>query len=154
MLNRGRMQYSGGGSGEDKNMIARQMLFGGVSGWVTGFLAMKVGRAAAFAVGGGIIILQIANHQGYLKINWSRLQRDVGNATNKLTDGDKKNWTNKLEKRLEHLSDRAEDMMDNAESRTRKWYNKVLGRESRDLHIFFSSFAVGAALGIIVGEAL
>jgi len=142
----------GSGSGDDKSAIARQMLFGGVSGWVTGFLAMKVGKAVAFAVGGGIIIMQIANHQGYIKINWSRLRRDVDNVANKIAEGDnKKNWTNKLERKLEQLSDRAEDLLDNAESRSRRWYNKLLGREARDLHIFLSSFAVGTALGVAIG---
>jgi len=37
---------------------------------VTGFLAMKVGKAAATAVGGGIILLQIANHKGYINVSF------------------------------------------------------------------------------------
>jgi hypothetical protein len=36
---------------------------------LTGFLAMKVGKAAATAVGGGIIILQLANHKGYINVS-------------------------------------------------------------------------------------
>lgn len=57
------------GSGDGiPNSVTRQMIYGGLSGWVTGFLAMKVGKAVAIAVGGGIIILQIANHQGYINV--------------------------------------------------------------------------------------
>jgi len=29
---------------------------------------MKIGKAAATAIGGGIILLQIANHQGYINV--------------------------------------------------------------------------------------
>lgn len=34
---------------------------------------MKVGKVAALAVGGGIILLQVANHSGYVKINWDKV---------------------------------------------------------------------------------
>jgi len=29
---------------------------------------MKVGKAAATAVGGGILLLQVANHKGYINV--------------------------------------------------------------------------------------
>jgi len=85
------------GEGGVGNSATRQMIFGGVSGWVTGFLAMKVGKAVAVALGGGIILLQVANHKGYININWSRFQNDVDNITNKMIESDKKkNWTDKI----------------------------------------------------------
>lgn len=51
---------------------------------VTGYLMMKVGKVAAVAVGGGIIILQIANHNGYIKVNWDRIYRNVEDQVEKI----------------------------------------------------------------------
>lgn len=47
---------------------------------------MKVGKAAAFAVGGGIIILQIAATQGYVKINWNKIQKKAEKITDKVEE--------------------------------------------------------------------
>lgn len=44
---------------------------------VTGFVMMKLGRAAAFTLGSGIIALQLANSSGYVKINWDKLTKGV-----------------------------------------------------------------------------
>lgn len=44
---------------------------------MTGFVMMKLGRAAAFTLGSGIIALQLANSSGYVKINWDKLTRGV-----------------------------------------------------------------------------
>ncbi|XP_034943658.1 FUN14 domain-containing protein 1 isoform X2 [Chelonus insularis] len=57
-----------------KTSATKQIAIGASSGWVTGFLAMKVGKIAAFSVGGGIILLQIAANHGYIKINWDKIQ--------------------------------------------------------------------------------
>lgn len=40
---------------------------------VTGFLMMKIGKMAAVTVGGSIILLQWANHKGYVNINWDKV---------------------------------------------------------------------------------
>jgi len=79
--------------------VPRQVFLGGVSGWLTGFLAMKVGKAAATAIGGGIILLQIANYKGYININWNRLNRDVekiGKQIQTEASGKKKDWSDKI----------------------------------------------------------
>lgn len=47
-----------------------------------GFVTVKVGKAVAVAVGGSIILLQIANDQGYIKVNWDKL----ASKTDKLMD--------------------------------------------------------------------
>jgi uncharacterized membrane protein (Fun14 family) len=60
-----------------KASVAKQIAVGSVGGWCSGFLFRKVGRVAALAVGGGILIIQVASHQGYLKINWSKVDRSV-----------------------------------------------------------------------------
>lgn len=47
---------------------------------------MKVGKVAAFALGGGIIILQIAAHQGYIDINWDKIQRKAEKLSDKVEE--------------------------------------------------------------------
>jgi len=77
--------------------VPKQVFLGGASGWLTGFLAMKVGKFAALSIGGGIILLQVANHQGYININWNRLNRDVEDLSKKIqTEGKSKDWSDKI----------------------------------------------------------
>ena len=52
----------------------------------TGFMTMKVGKVAAFAVGGGIIMLQIAANQGYIKINWDKIQKKADKLSDKVEE--------------------------------------------------------------------
>lgn len=49
---------------------------------LTGFVTVKVGKAVAIAVGGSIILLQIANDQGYINVNWDK----IASKTDKLMD--------------------------------------------------------------------
>lgn len=60
-----------------KASATKQLIIGCTSGWLTGYLMMKVGKVAAVALGGGIILLQVANHNGYIKVNWDRLAKKV-----------------------------------------------------------------------------
>lgn len=53
---------------------------------VTGFVTMKIGKVAACAVGGGIIMLQIAAHQGYIKIDWDKVMRKAEKITDKVEE--------------------------------------------------------------------
>lgn len=63
-----------------KRSTAQQVVIGGVSGWVSGYLFIKVGKLAAITLGTSILILQIAQHQGYVKIDYSLLKKDVETA--------------------------------------------------------------------------
>ncbi len=45
---------------------------------------MKIGKTVATAVGGSLILLQIANHKGYINVNWSKVNKDLEGATKKL----------------------------------------------------------------------
>lgn len=47
---------------------------------------MKIGKVAACAVGGGIIMLQIAAQQGYIKINWDKIMSKAENITDKVEE--------------------------------------------------------------------
>lgn len=71
-------------TGEKYNM-ATQLLIGGVTGWCTGFIFQKVGKLAATALGGGFFLLQLANHTGYVKVDWTRVEKDMKKAKEQLT---------------------------------------------------------------------
>jgi FUN14 domain-containing protein 1 len=47
---------------------------------------MKVGKMAAIALGGGIIILQLANQQGYIAIDWNKVYKKVDKVTDKVEE--------------------------------------------------------------------
>lgn len=53
---------------------------------LTGFVMMKLGKAAAFTVGSGILALQLANSSGYIKINWDKLTRGVERVAEQVED--------------------------------------------------------------------
>jgi len=61
----------------NKSDATKQILMGAGSGWFSGYLAMRVAKTTAFAVGGGIILLQIANETGFVKVNWKKLNRKL-----------------------------------------------------------------------------
>uniref|UniRef100_A0A8C6W6W0 FUN14 domain containing 2B n=1 Tax=Nannospalax galili TaxID=1026970 RepID=A0A8C6W6W0_NANGA len=71
-------------SGE-KYSVATQLLIGSVTGWCTGFIFQKVGKLTATAVGGGFFLLQLANHTGYIKVDWKRVEKDMKKAREHLT---------------------------------------------------------------------
>lgn len=52
----------------------------------TGYVTMKVGKAAALAVGGGIILLQFANQQGYIHVDWNKVTRKFDKVTDKVSE--------------------------------------------------------------------
>ncbi|KAJ0070154.1 hypothetical protein NL108_002475, partial [Boleophthalmus pectinirostris] len=52
-----------------------------------GYLFQKVGKVAATAVGGGLLMLQIANNSGYIQVDWKRVEKDVNKAKKQLKKG-------------------------------------------------------------------
>ncbi|KAG7464558.1 hypothetical protein MATL_G00166890 [Megalops atlanticus] len=68
----------------EKYSVATQLAIGGVTGWCAGFLFKKVGKLAASAVGGGFFLLQVANHTGYIKVDWKRVEQDMNMAKKQL----------------------------------------------------------------------
>ncbi|XP_006817945.1 FUN14 domain-containing protein 1-like [Saccoglossus kowalevskii] len=67
-----------------------QLAIGGSTGWFVGYVFQKVGRAAATAVGGGLIIMRVAHYGGYIKIDWRKVEKDVDKAQRKLTKNARK----------------------------------------------------------------
>ncbi|XP_077971421.1 FUN14 domain-containing protein 1-like [Styela clava] len=61
----------------DKYPTTTRVVLGGTGGYVTGYVFKTVGKTAASAVGGGLLLIQIAHKAGYITINTSRLNRDA-----------------------------------------------------------------------------
>lgn len=69
---------------------------------------MKIGKVAACAVGGGIIMLQIAAHQGYIKINWDKIMRKAEKITDKVEEkitGEGPNFMDKVKQMFNRYKD-------------------------------------------------
>jgi uncharacterized membrane protein (Fun14 family) len=47
---------------------------------------MKVGKAAATAVGGSLILLQIAHYKGYITVDWNRITNDSSSFSDQVKD--------------------------------------------------------------------
>lgn len=75
----------------------KQLAVGATAGWLAGYMTMKVGKAAATLVGGSLLVLQIAHHKGYVKVNWQQLSDDCATAAEKTKDSFAKKGKNGFE---------------------------------------------------------
>lgn len=132
-----------------------QIGIGAAAGWATGFATMKVGKFAAFAIGGGIILMEIAHQEGFIEIDWSKISRKLDKVTDKVEEavtGQERSWADKAERFVDRKLDKAEDLIKNKTKKAQKWYSKLIGDENgpkiNDLHIFLTAFVGGVALGI------
>jgi FUN14 domain-containing protein 1 len=64
----------------------KQIAAGAAFGWLAGYLTMKVGKMAATVVGGTLILLQIAHHKGYVKVDWNRMSDDTSGVADRIRD--------------------------------------------------------------------
>ncbi|XP_060584146.1 FUN14 domain-containing protein 1-like isoform X2 [Ruditapes philippinarum] len=67
-----------------KQSAAKQVVIGGAAGWFSGYLFIKVGKIAACSLGTTVLLIQIAQHQGYIQINWSKVNKEVTQAKRKV----------------------------------------------------------------------
>merc|ERR1711935_546814 len=72
--------------GASKQPAPKQIGIGAACGWVSGYVMMKVGKAAATAVGGSLILLQIAHYKGYVTVDWNRITNDSSSLKDQLKD--------------------------------------------------------------------
>lgn len=57
-----------------RNRPSRNLVLGTATGWLAGAGAVKVGKIAAFGLGGGILLLHFACEWGYIHVNWERVK--------------------------------------------------------------------------------
>lgn len=63
------------------SIVARDLVLGGVSGWISAFVLKKFGSVAATALGGGLLLIQLANHRGYVVVNWNQIFNQLERST-------------------------------------------------------------------------
>ena len=69
-----------------KQPVPKQIAVGAGTGWLAGYMTMKVGKMAATVIGGSLILLQIAHHKGYVQVNWNRMNSDSQTLANQLKE--------------------------------------------------------------------
>lgn len=60
---------------------------------------MKVGKTAAFLIGSGILMLEVANEQGWIKVDWNKVTNQVDAVTDKVEEavtGEGPRWMDKV----------------------------------------------------------
>ncbi|XP_022901211.1 FUN14 domain-containing protein 1-like [Onthophagus taurus] len=137
-----------------KASATKQIFLGASSGWITGYLSMKFGKVVAISVGGGIILLQIANEKGYINVNWGKVNKKIDKIVDKVEEkitGEGSSWMDKTERFLERKVDRAEDVIKGKAKKAKRWYSGLMGDSDcrlEEIHIFLLSFCAGVAIGI------
>uniref|UniRef100_A0A8D8UPU4 FUN14 domain-containing protein 1B n=1 Tax=Cacopsylla melanoneura TaxID=428564 RepID=A0A8D8UPU4_9HEMI len=141
-----------------KSSATKQLIIGGASGWVTGFLMMKIGKMAAVTVGGSIILLQLANHKGYININWDKVIDKADKAARSVeasTSSKKTNILDKVERYVDKKMDKAETLLKKKERKAKRWFYRNMCDEEpiifEEFHVFLASFVAGLAFGMALG---
>ncbi|DBA04142.1 TPA: hypothetical protein N0F65_004250, partial [Lagenidium giganteum] len=78
-----------------------EITFGGALGFCSGYAVKQVGKIAACSIGVIFLMAQVASSQGYIDINWKKVESDVIRAVDpdgdgKLTQKDLKHFWNKF----------------------------------------------------------
>ncbi|KAL8625004.1 hypothetical protein ACOMHN_012013 [Nucella lapillus] len=63
-----------------RQSAAKQFGVGSATGVISGWLFVKVGKVAAATLGTTVLLIQVAQHQGYIQINWDRVRSTVRQA--------------------------------------------------------------------------
>jgi FUN14 domain-containing protein 1 len=63
-----------------KASACKQIGIGGTSGWVAGYLANKIGKMAAVGIVSSLVLFQIAQHNGYITVDWTKVQHVLTSA--------------------------------------------------------------------------
>ncbi|KRT82370.1 hypothetical protein AMK59_3919 [Oryctes borbonicus] len=140
----------------NKASATKQVALGISSGCITGFVATRIGKIIAIAIGGGIIILQIANHQGYIRINWTKVHSKMDKVMEKVEEqltGEKPGLMDKMERFVDRKLDETEDILKSRQAKAKRWYSSLTGDSSckiKEIHIFLASFLAGVAIGMVV----
>ncbi|CAK1601988.1 unnamed protein product [Parnassius mnemosyne] len=141
-----------------KTSATKQLILGTASGWITGFLTMKIGKFAAAGIGGGVILLHIASQKGYIDINWDKINKKVDKISDKVekeATGKSPDWIEKVGRFVDRKIDKAEDLIKKKEKKAKRWFNNFTGDDhykATETHVFLASFVAGMAVGLICGK--
>jgi len=137
-----------------KKSATKQIAIGALTGWATGYSTMKIGKTAAFLIGGAIIFIQVSNEQGWIKVDWNKVTEQIDKAADKVEEvatGEGPRWMDKAERYVDRKYDQAESLIKKKSKKARKWYSAFIGDENgpkiNGLHLFLGAFVGGYILG-------
>ncbi|CAG0895917.1 unnamed protein product [Darwinula stevensoni] len=58
----------------------KQILIGTGTGCASGYMVMRMGKLAAFAIGGTTLVLLVASQKGYIHVNWKQVTDAVSDT--------------------------------------------------------------------------
>lgn len=79
-----------------KAPVPKQLAVSGIAGWCTGYMFGKVSKAAAAAIGGGLLILQIAHYKGYITVNKGKIRKEMDKAKKQFSKAFEKHYDERL----------------------------------------------------------
>ena len=63
-----------------KSNTSKNLILGTFAGWVSGVSIVRVGRVAAFGLGGGILLLHFAAEFGFINVNWEKVKETASES--------------------------------------------------------------------------
>jgi len=137
-----------------KKSAMKQIVIGSLSGLATGYSTMKIGKTAAFVIGGGIILVEVACEQGWINVDWNKVTKKIDKVADKVEEaatGEGPRWMDKAERYADRKLDQAESALKKKSQKARKWYSAFVGDENgpkiNEFHIFFGAFIGGYVVG-------
>lgn len=130
-----------------KKSASKQIVLGASSGWLTGFLVSKSGKATAIAVGSGIVTIQIANQMGYININWDKICSKKDKVVEKVT-GKETSTADKVSNFVDKKLSKAEENLKKQQGKVKSWWNDDNTWKVKEIHVFLVAFAAGVAVGV------
>ncbi|XP_014672593.1 PREDICTED: FUN14 domain-containing protein 1-like [Priapulus caudatus] len=72
--------------------VPKQLAVSGVVGVGTGYVFAKVSKAAAAAIGGGLLLMQLLHYKGYITVNKGKIRKEVDRAKRQIAGTFNKNY--------------------------------------------------------------
>eukprot|EP00056_Hartaetosiga_gracilis_P002107 m.50813 g.50813 ORF g.50813 m.50813 type:complete len:160 (-) comp10912_c0_seq2:206-685(-) len=87
--------------------LSANFSLGTVAGVCASIAIKKLSRKAAFVVGGGYLALQLLSYNGYITVNWNKIEHDVvsvfdTDGDGKILEGDVNYWQEQVQGMLKY----------------------------------------------------
>lgn len=84
-----------------KSSALKQFGIGGGTGWVAGYMASKVGKLAAISLASTVFLFQIAQYNGYITVDWTKVRHALTKAQAKARRSLQRRKTSFLQKGMD-----------------------------------------------------
>ncbi|KAB0803259.1 hypothetical protein PPYR_00229 [Photinus pyralis] len=129
----------------EKISLSKQILYGTFSGWIASYGLMKVGKTAALVIGGGIVLIEIASENGYVNINWNKINMRIEELAENRHQEDGEYWVDIVEQCIDINNERKKFEQKSVQRRT---VDQDSIQSRRNNIVFLSSIFVGLLIGI------